>query len=165
MQNESLTVNFTGDALADLCALRLPHESFADTLERAISALKMVATALNVTSKPLADCQEKSLTKIEPTFQRKSRARGPEMSEHQVRCYLALRKAKDWVTGAQLAEMTGVAVRTARMYAKRFSDAGIADCARLSPEHKYRVSEDCVIRNRAFDDQVLENAKAMGLVK
>ncbi len=69
-----------------------------------------------------------------------------EISIHAVRVYALLldrvaTQEHGWVTANEIAAGAEVAPRTARAYAKRFVDLGIADLAEVFPAHRYRLSE------------------------
>lgn len=72
-----------------------------------------------------------------------------EVSIHAVRVFTAL-EAGTWMTAAQLATEAKVAPRTARLYCRRFVDAGIVELAELYPQHRYRLAPKADRRNKAY---------------
>lgn len=74
-----------------------------------------------------------------------------EVSEHEVRFYLAAKEIKqEWATSKDLAEKANIAGRTARAYAKKYVSLGLFDVAEVFPAHRYRLSGMAKKRNAAY---------------
>lgn len=74
-----------------------------------------------------------------------------EVSIHEVRLYLALRRAgPTWRTSRELAAEARVADRTARLHLLRFVHLGVADQAEVFPAHRYRIAEFAPKRNAGY---------------
>ncbi len=64
-----------------------------------------------------------------------------EISLHEVKIYRAfLGTPSKWFTNREVASLSGVAGRTARLHTKRLVSIGILDQAELFPAHRYRLS-------------------------
>jgi len=85
-----------------------------------------------------------------------------EISSHEIRVYRLLAEG-NWVTSRQIAEMTGVAPRTARAHALKLVHLGIADQAEVFPGHRYRISAHAAQRNRGYHDRIQRAAEALGI--
>ncbi len=73
-----------------------------------------------------------------------------EISLHQVKVYECVAQSKRWMTNKEIAEVTGVAPRTAREHTKRLVALDIFDQAELFPNHGYRLSEKADKRNASY---------------
>ena len=83
-----------------------------------------------------------------------------EISVHQVRIYVALKDANAWMTNKQIAELAGVAERTARQLTFNLVKLGVLDLAEVFPAHKYRMSEKASKRNASYVNR-LELARSV----
>ena len=65
-----------------------------------------------------------------------------EISIQEARFFLALKRAEgSWCTSKELADDADVSPHTARMYARRFTEMGLTEVARLYPGFRYRLSD------------------------
>ena len=87
-----------------------------------------------------------------------------EISIQQARAFRFLQQAKGkWITARELAKGADVAERSARMYAKRFVDLGIADQAELFPGHRYRLSTVATKRNVGYMKRIEAACEVFGI--
>lgn len=87
-----------------------------------------------------------------------------EISEHEVKVYLALRASAKWMTNREIGErLTGVGPRTVRLHTKRLADLGILDQAEVFPAHRYRIAEKRGKRNKGYADRLDRAAEIFGL--
>lgn len=73
-----------------------------------------------------------------------------EISVHEARAFVVLRKEHSWITSKELAERAEIAGRTARSFMLKFVRLGIVDIAEVFPGHRYRLSEKARSRNAAY---------------
>lgn len=91
-----------------------------------------------------------------------SAANHRDLSEHEIRVCIALRDGGDrWRTAAAIAEAAEVAPRTARLHLSRLTDAGIAQCLRLTNGFRYRWSEAGARTAQSYMVRVLTAAQAL----
>ncbi len=65
-----------------------------------------------------------------------------KISIQEARFFLTLKRAKgSWRTSKELADDAGVSPHTARMYARRLTEMGLTEVARLYPGFRYRLSD------------------------
>lgn len=83
-----------------------------------------------------------------------------EISEHEVRFFIAVKNGGGWKTSKQLATEAKISPRTARAYAVKFVQLGICDLAEVFPGHRYRVADKAKRRNAAYMLR-LEQAQAI----
>lgn len=87
-----------------------------------------------------------------------------EISIHQARAFRALQRSADrWMTARELAEKAKVAPRSARAFAKRFVDNGVADQAEVFPGHRYRLSPMAAKRNTGYLKRLEEACVVFGV--
>jgi hypothetical protein len=70
-----------------------------------------------------------------------------EISDKEVKFFMALKASTGWVTSQHLATKSEVSPRSARMYALKFVRLGIADQAEVFPAHRYKLSDKASRRN------------------
>lgn len=83
-----------------------------------------------------------------------------EISIHEVRVYLALKAAGDWMTHADIANASGVNPRTVRAHTLRLVGLGLLDKAEVFPAHRYRLAQKADKRNASYA-QRLEHARSV----
>lgn len=89
-----------------------------------------------------------------------------EISEHEVRVYLALQQSPDkWMTHKDIENIVKFHQRTVRAHTLRLVKLGIVDVAALFPRHRYRYSTKGHKRNRAYTQRLEEAAEIMGLTR
>lgn len=81
-----------------------------------------------------------------------------EISLHEIRVYRALLDCA-WHTNKAIAQIAGVAERTARAHTKRLLDLGICDVAEVFPGHRYRLSLKASKRNASYMGRLAEADK------
>lgn len=81
-----------------------------------------------------------------------------EISVHQANVYKAVRDSNGkWLTAVEIANISGVATRTARAHALKFVKLGVFDQAELHPGHRYKMATKADKRNRGIVER-MENA-------
>lgn len=86
-----------------------------------------------------------------------------EISLHEVKAFLALRSASDWITSKDIAERAGIAPRTARLHALRLVRLGIVDQAEVFPAHRYRLASNARNRNVNYLQRLEQACEVFGL--
>ena len=86
-----------------------------------------------------------------------------EVSLHEVKVYLVLKKEPAWITSKDIAKKAGVADRTARAHALRLVQLGIIDQAEVFPAHRYRLSENASKRNIGYLQRLEKACEVFGL--
>jgi hypothetical protein len=86
-----------------------------------------------------------------------------EVSIHEVRAYLALTNSKDWMTSAEWAKQADIAPRTARAFAVKFINLGIAERAEVFPAHRYMIARKADKRNAGYLLRLKQAANVFGL--
>ena len=71
-----------------------------------------------------------------------------------------MKDATTWMTNKQIAELAGVAERTARQHTFNLVKLGVLDLAEVFPAHKYRMSEKASKRNASYVNR-LELARSV----
>ena len=84
-----------------------------------------------------------------------------EISLHAVRVYRVLKESR-WLSAQEIAALANIGRRTARAYAKRFTDLGIVDVAELWPGHRYRLSASAAKRNHGFLQRLEQASEILG---
>lgn len=85
-----------------------------------------------------------------------------EVSSHEVRVYRALLTG-GWKSNRQIAEASGVTLRTVRAHTLKLVRLGIVDQAEVFPGHRYRMSEHAANRNRTYTDRINRAAEVLGI--
>lgn len=66
---------------------------------------------------------------------------GPTTSKHQVAVFLAFKaKPKDWHTNLEIAAISGVGHRTARLHTAKLAQAGVLDQEQTFPGYRFRLA-------------------------
>jgi predicted transcriptional regulator of viral defense system len=91
-----------------------------------------------------------------------------EISLHAVRVFALLidrvaTQEHGWVTAKEIADGAEIAPRTARAYAKRFVESGIADLAEVFPAHRYRLSPTAEKRNKGYYQRLEQAMQVFGI--
>ena len=85
------------------------------------------------------------------------------ISQQRVRVFLALQDGKHWWTNEELADATGISVRTARHHTKTLADMGIVETAAVFPGYRYRLSPIAEMQNRDYVARLTTAAEILGL--
>lgn len=86
-----------------------------------------------------------------------------EISLHQVKVFQAVRSSSQWITSKEVANLSGVADRTARSHLLKLVKLGLIDQAEVFPAHRYRVSDFAGKRNLAYLQRIEKAAEVFGL--
>lgn len=86
-----------------------------------------------------------------------------EISLHEARLFLELKKANNWKTSKELATLAKISDRTARAHLLRFSRIGILDCAEVYPGHRYKLAKKADKRNSGFLRRIEAAVEVFGL--
>jgi hypothetical protein len=73
-----------------------------------------------------------------------------QISPHEARVFLTLKKTDRWLTNSEIAQRARVALRTARHHSAQLTRLGIAEVAACFPGYQYRLTGrgDIVYRAR-----------------
>lgn len=85
-----------------------------------------------------------------------------EVSLHQLKVFLAVRKAGKWLTNREISVLADVAERTARQHSLFLVNLGILDQADVFPAHKYKYSELADKRNKAYVGRLCSAIEVFG---
>ncbi len=86
-----------------------------------------------------------------------------EISEHEVKVFVALRSGK-WMTNSDIHKACdGVSERTVRLHTHRLVALGVLDQAEVFPAHRYRLSDMASKRNAAYFKRLEAACKVFGL--
>jgi len=73
-----------------------------------------------------------------------------EISEQEVKIYLAMKSSTKWITNKSISEITKIPLRTVAFKTKKFVDLGLCDLAEVFPGHRYRLSAKADKRNLSY---------------
>ena len=87
-----------------------------------------------------------------------------EVSEHEVRVFLVLRKNPDeWMTNQQVSEASGVNYRTTRMHTERLVKLGMVESIELHPARHFRLAEKKSKHNAAYAQRLEKAIEVFGM--
>jgi hypothetical protein len=86
------------------------------------------------------------------------------VSIHEVRVFQCFTAApSQWFTAAQVAEVAGVAARTARAHALKLVQLGILDQLAVFPAHRYKLAVKADKRNKGYYQRLIQAAEIFSL--
>jgi hypothetical protein len=87
-----------------------------------------------------------------------------EISIHEVRIYRTFTQSPDkWLTNQEVASLSDVAGRTARLHTKRLVSIGVLDVAEVFPGHRYRLSEKAGKRDAGYVNRLQKASEVFGI--
>jgi DNA-binding transcriptional ArsR family regulator len=87
-----------------------------------------------------------------------------EVSVHQAKLYMVARKNPSrWFTTRELAEASGIAIRTASMHASRLVKLGVLEVRELFPGHRFRLAQTATKGAKPHATRLDEAVEIFGL--
>lgn len=87
-----------------------------------------------------------------------------EISIHETKVFAALKQNVRWLTNHEIAQLAGVAERTARAHSRKLVDLGIVDRAQVFPGHRFMLSPAAEERNKQYLTQLEFASGVLGVV-
>lgn len=88
---------------------------------------------------------------------------GDQISLHEATVYLLLVNNRDrWFTSKELAAEANVSGRSARLFAAKLAEMGIADRLETYPGYRYRIAAGSQRRHAEYIQRLTEVAQVLG---